>query len=117
MKSEPKTMRFDYDVEEYINAFGGLNFSERFHNMVRWFISLEDEKKKRIELLDKQIEEKEKRLSELFDFLNDSKWIENHFRDLKRSIDSCKGYLDNFVIQDIRSGRLGSGKNVLQSEL
>jgi len=96
-KSEPKTMRFESDVEAYINQFDGDNFSQKFHIMVRWFINSEDEKKKKLAVLDRDIEIKEKRIKELNDFLYDVGWIEREFQSLDRSIKNTKRYFDNFL--------------------
>lgn len=101
-KSDPKTMRFQEDVESYINAQKGENFSEKFHNLVRKFKDLEPEKEKRIVYLDKEIKTREKRLQDLNDMLFKTGHIERNFKDLQRAVDGCKGYLEHFLLKDLQ---------------
>lgn len=98
-KSEPRTMRFTSEAEAYINKFEGANFTEKFHNAVKFFDKAEKEKNDRIKYLDKEISNREKRLKELSDMLAKNDWLERHFQNLKRSIEQCQGYLDSYVIR------------------
>lgn len=100
-KSEPKTMRFELDVEAYINAQKGDNFSDKFHNLVRRFKDEETVKMKKIAQLDKDIAECEKRIRDLNDFLFDIHNLENQFKDLQRAINGCRGYMENFLKKDM----------------
>lgn len=96
-KSDPKTMRFDVDVEQYIMKFAGDNFSEKFHNLVHYFMKAETDKMKQISMLDLEIKNKEKRLKELSDMLYNTNNLERKFANLKDALDNCKGYLEHFL--------------------
>ena len=88
-KSEPKTMRFEEDVEAFIMKAPGENFSEKFHNLVYWIKDKELKQKAKIAQLDKEIDEKQKRLNELQQKLNDVNWLENSFANLKRALEQA----------------------------
>ena len=115
-KSEPKTMRFELDVEAYINTQKGENFSDKFHNLVRRFKNEEVEKQKKIALLDKDIAEKEKRIRDLNDFLFDTRHLERQFKDLQSNLDGCKGYLEHFLKKDIEKA-LGNKVDIKPLEM
>lgn len=100
-KTEPKAMRFEQDVERYINSQKGKNFSEKFHNLVRKFKDDEVKMEQRIKHLDDEIKSREKRLKDLNDMLGKGFYLENAFKDLKASIERSQGYLDNFLLKDI----------------
>lgn len=118
---EAKTMRFKDDVERYINAQKGDNFTEKFHNLVRRFKDEEVQKEKTLALLDKQIKEKEQRIRELNNFLSDVNWLERTFKDLNDSIKRTRGYFDNFLEKDIKrhleSKSLDTGRDVIGNAL
>lgn len=101
MAGAPKTMRFAEDVERYINAQKGENFSEKFHNLVRKFKDEETEKERRIGALIRQIEDKEARLKALDEVLFNVGHLERQFKGLQQSIDGCRGYLENFMKRDV----------------
>lgn len=94
-KSVPKTMRFEKDVEDYINSFEGDNFSDKFHKLVRYFKDTEKEKKEEIKALDKAIKEREKRLQELNKKLSSVSWLENSFRQLSDDVERLKRGIGN----------------------
>lgn len=96
-KSLPKTMRFDSDVENYINQFQGDNFSDKFHNLVKFFVSEEVNKKSIINVLDKEICLKQERLKNLNDMIFNVRHLEKNFRDLKQAIECAQGYLTHFL--------------------
>lgn len=100
-KGNAKAMRFDTDVERYINAQKGDNFTDKFHNLVKKFKDEESNLEKRISALDKEIKSREKRLKDLNDMLGKGFYLENAFKDLKASIERSQGYLDNFLLKDI----------------
>lgn len=103
-KSVPKTMRFEKDVEDYINIFDGDNFSDKFHKLVRYFKDTEKEKKEKIKALDNAIKEREKRLQDLNTKLSSVSWLESSFKQLsddieklKRGIGSCDRAIKNVI--------------------
>lgn len=100
MKSNPKTMRFDSKVEEYINKFDGDNFSDKFHNLAYHFMNDERKLKERLKFIEKDIEKKEKRLQELNKMISDVSWLENNFVSLRDSIKRCQGTLNKIVIHE-----------------
>lgn len=99
-KSEPKTMRFEDDVERYINVQAGENFSEKFHKLVRFIKDSEPEKHKKLAALDRDIKVKEQRIKELSEYLSGASWLERNFQDLSKSIENCKESLEKFVIRN-----------------
>lgn len=96
-KGDPKTMRFEQDVKEYIESFEGKDFTDKFHNLVRWFIKTEESKKTKIKELDKLIRDKEKRLNELSDMLYKVCWLEDKFKSLDRSIEDARDSLKRII--------------------
>ena len=94
-KSDPKTMRFEKDVEDYINSFDGDNFSDKFHKLVRFFLNTEKEKQEKIKALDKAIKDREKRLEELNLKLSSVSWLETSFRQLSNDIEQLKKGIGN----------------------
>ncbi|HRC81153.1 MAG TPA: hypothetical protein PLF27_07190 [Sedimentibacter sp.] len=94
-KGVPKTMRFEKDVEDYINSFDGGNFSEKFHNLVRYFQNTEKEMKEKIKALDNAIKEREKRLQDLNSKLSNVSWLESSFRKLNDDIERLKNGIIN----------------------
>lgn len=107
-KSAPKAMRFDGDVENYINDFEGDNFSDKFHKLVRFFKDTEKEKQEKIKSLDATIKEREKRLQELSLKLSSVAWLEKSFdqlkngiEQLKRGISGCDMALKDVIQKDI----------------
>lgn len=89
-KSDPKAMRFEEDVEKYINDFNGKNFSDKFHNLVRFFKDTESEKKDKIKALDITIKDREKRLQDLNTKLSSVSWLETSFKQLSDDIEKLK---------------------------
>jgi HAMP domain-containing protein len=96
-KSNPKTMRFDSEIEEFINRFTGDSFTERLETMVRLFVVTEDEKNKRIQSLEIEIKEKENRLRKLNEKLNEVGWAERSFRELERTINQARDSLNRII--------------------
>lgn len=96
-KGQPQTMRFADDVREYIEKFKGKDFTEKFHNLVRWFMNTEGEKKAKIKDLDKQIADREKRLQDLSDMLYKVRWLEDKFKSLDKSIGEAKDSLQQII--------------------
>lgn len=89
-KSDPKTMRFEKDVEDYINSFEGDNFSDKFHKLVRYFKDTEKEKEDKIKALDNAIIDREKRLQNLNTKLSSVSWLESSFKQLSDDIERLK---------------------------
>lgn len=89
-KSEPRTMRFEEDVEGYINKYEGKSFTEKFHNLVRFFKDTEKEKTEKIKELDKEIKNREERLQKLNLKLNNVSWLEQTFNQLGEDIEKLK---------------------------
>lgn len=78
-KSNPKTMRFDTKIEQYIESFRGNNFSDKFHNLVSYFIDEEKNLSSRIERLKNQEEKLQNDISKLLE--------------VKRSLENIDRYL------------------------
>jgi len=88
-KGNPKTMRFDEEVENIINNnYDGKNFSERFHNLVYDF-------QNKLPFLEKQKRDLQKNI-------DDKK---NELRDLERSIYKYQRLVNNLdsVRRDIEN--------------
>lgn len=100
-KSEPKTMRFENDVEEYIMKFQGSNFSEKFTNLVRWFMKEESKRKEAIKYLDKEILDRQKRLNELQNYLYDAAGLERSFKELQKAMEGCKSYFEKILPKEV----------------
>lgn len=96
-KSDPKTMRFEEDVEAFIMKAPGENFSEKFHNLVYWIKDRELKQKAKIAQLEKEISDRQKRLDELNNKLNNVRWIENSFDNLKRAIEQASNSLSKLI--------------------
>lgn len=102
-KSEPKTMRFENDVEEYIMKYQGANFSEKFNNLVRFFMKEESKRKEIIKCLDREIQDRQKRLNELQSYLYDAAGLERSFKELQKSMAGCKLYFEKILPKDINA--------------
>lgn len=96
-KSEPKTMRFETDVEAFIMKAQGENFSEKFHNLVYWIKDRETKQKAKIAQLDKEIADKQNRLNDLYNKLNEISWLENSFQNLKRALEQANASVSKLI--------------------
>ncbi len=96
-KGKPKTMRFDEEIERYINSFSGNNFTEKFENMVRKFKDEEPHFEKRLNRLKNEIKNAESKLKEMNVIMKDTRWLNlaltNLQKDIKRSRDCFDEYL------------------------
>lgn len=101
-KTEPKTMRFDLDVYEYICGFGDGNFTDNFHEMVKRYRDEEQALNRRHDMIRVKIKDAEKRLDDLNQMLFDCRHIENKFRSLNDAIQGAQGYLEHFLQIDIQ---------------
>lgn len=102
-KGSPKTMRFSSDVESYIEAFKGDNFSDSLHQMVRHFRDQENFYTARLDKLKKEIQEKEGRLSEINTMMRDVQWLDTALDNLKKDIARSRDCFDAFVLRNTKS--------------
>ncbi len=102
MKGNPRTMRFDDDVEHYINSYKGNNFSERFHNLVRHFKDDEVFYEKRLTLLKKNIKETEDKLAEMNAMIRDVRWLDTALQNLKSDIKKSRDCFDAYLIRNTK---------------
>ena len=63
MKNISKSVRLSQKVFNYINAFDGDGFNQKFENIILFAMEQEDVKRKRLEELDKLIDLRNKELS------------------------------------------------------
>lgn len=63
MKNISKSVRLSQKVFDYINAFDGDGFNQKFENIILFAMEQEDVKRKRLEELDKLIDLRNKELS------------------------------------------------------
>lgn len=96
-KGKPKTMRFEEDVEAYIEKQKGDNFTDKFHTLVRYCRETEKQRNDTIKRLDKEIENREKRLRELNEKLSSVGWLEQAFSRLKDGIEATNRALNNVI--------------------
>lgn len=95
-KNQPKTMRFSSDVEEYIENFQGNNFTEKFHNLVRFCRDEEKNKTDRLHFLDKQINEKRIIIESIDKYIYGTQKIELEIKKLTKEINNTKSQYKNF---------------------
>ncbi|MDJ0304559.1 MULTISPECIES: hypothetical protein [Dehalobacter] len=96
-KGQPKTMRFDEEVELYIEAYHGENFSDKFHNLCRYFMKKEEELDKQINLLEWQIASKQMYLEELKQAVINLSGIKNSIDDFQHSFNSVVKSVDTYL--------------------
>lgn len=82
MKNNPKTMRFEPDIEDYINKQPGKNFSDKFHNLVKKFKETENEKNQTIKHLDNEILLRKNKILELNKILSNTTQLHKLHNDL-----------------------------------
>lgn len=64
-KNNSKSIRLSDKVLFYIEKFEGKGFNEKFENIILYAMESENVRQQRIEMLDEQIKQKEKKLQEL----------------------------------------------------
>lgn len=78
-KNNSKSIRLSDKVLFYIENFEGKGFNEKFENIILYAMESEKVRQQRIEMLDEQIKQKEKKLQEL----------SRRYYDLASSLQSC----------------------------
>lgn len=71
-KTIQKSIRLTDNAFDYISKFPGNGFQESFDNMIIYFQHHESEKKNQLEMLEKEIVQKNKELATRQEFLNDT---------------------------------------------
>lgn len=100
-KSKPKTIRFSIEAENFIEQFEGKNFSDKIHNLIKFYTKHEQIQKEKIKRLDIEISDKHQRLDNLNNYLFKIDHIEREFRILDKAIKGCQRYLEHFLVKDL----------------
>lgn len=90
MKNISKSVRLSQKVFNYINAFDGDGFNQKFENIILFAMEQEDVKRKRLEELDKLIDLRNKELSAINTNLYKARSESRIFLSILRELEKLK---------------------------
>ncbi len=106
-KGKPKTMRFDEEIERYINSFLGDNFTDKFENMVRKYKDEEPNLERRLSRLEDEIKTAESKLQEMNGMMKDTRWLDAALTNLQKDIKRSRDCFDEYLR---RNTKIGAGQ-------
>lgn len=106
-KGKPTTMRFDEEIESYINSFLGDNFTDKFENMVRKFKYEEPFLERRLNSLKSEIKTAEAKLKEMNKMIKDTRWLDTALTNLQKDIKRSRDCFDEYLR---RNTKIGAGQ-------
>lgn len=100
-KCNSKSIRISDKVLNYINAYRGNGFNEKFENIILDAMESEDDRIKTLEMYDNQIEQKKQRYFKMCDQLRSLEpmvqacvHVNSRIKELNKSFDVCISKMD-----------------------
>jgi len=110
-KGKPTTMRFDEEIESYINSFLGNNFTDKFENMVRKFKDEEPNLEIRLNRLKNEIKTAESKLQEMNGMMKDTRWLDSALTNLQKDIKRSRDCFDEYLRRNTKIGSSQLGQD------